>query len=51
MNLRELMMERILFCVTEETLISEFNISTEEIASLSDLDFLELFETICGFEG
>jgi hypothetical protein len=51
MNLREMMTERILFAVGEDTLAEEFNLSPDEIATLSDLDFLELFEQVTGFNG
>jgi hypothetical protein len=51
MNLREMMTERILFAVGEDILATEFNISPDEIAELSDLDFLELFEEVNGFAG
>ena len=51
MNLRQLMTERILYAVTEEELAEEFDISTDEIQNLSDLDFLELFEEVTGFQG
>lgn len=50
-TLREMMTERILFSVDEETLAAEFDISPDEIATLSDLDFLELFEEVTGFNG
>jgi hypothetical protein len=51
MNLREMMTERILFAVGEDILATEFNISPDEIAELSDLDFLELYEEVNGFLG
>jgi hypothetical protein len=51
MNLREMMTERVLFAVDEDTLATEFSISPDEIATLSDLDFLELFEQVTGFNG
>ena len=51
MNLRQLMTERILYAVSEEQLAEEFDISPDEIQNLSDLDFLELFEEVTGFQG
>jgi len=51
MTLREMMTERILFSVDDTTLATEFSISPDEIATLSDLDFLELFEQVTGFQG
>jgi len=51
MTLREMMTERILFAVGEETLTAEFNIGPDEIVELSDLDFLELFEEVTEFQG
>jgi hypothetical protein len=51
MNLREMMTERILFAVDEDALTIEFGISPAEITTLSDLDFLELFEAVTGFQG
>ena len=44
MKLRELMIERILFCMGEEGLWNEFKVKEEELHTLSDLDFLELYE-------
>lgn len=46
MNLRELMIERILFEIDEEELIKEFQITEEGLKDLSDLDLLELYEKI-----
>ena len=51
MNLRQLMTERILYAVSEEQLAEEFDISPDEIQTLGDLDFLELFEEVTGFQG
>ena len=51
MNLREMMTERILFAVDEDVLTKEFDISPDEISTLSDLDFLELYEEVNGFLG
>ena len=51
MTLREMMTERILFSIDEATLATEFSINPDEIVTLSDLDFLELFEQVTGFQG
>lgn len=44
MNLRELITEYILFACDEDTLIREFGITEDEVANLSDLDLLELYD-------
>ena len=44
MNLRELMMERIMFAYTEEDLATIFRTTEEELEELSDLDFLEIYD-------
>lgn len=46
MNLRELIIGRILFAVTDEELESNFNITVNELDELSDLDLFELFEEV-----
>lgn len=46
MSLRELMTEYILFACDDQTLITEFGITEDEIAGLSDLDLLELYDTV-----
>ena len=51
MNLRELIVERILYAVDEETLSEEFSLTVDEVSELSDLDLLELFEDVVGFAG
>jgi hypothetical protein len=51
MTLREMMTERILFAVDEVILATEFDISPDEVSTLSDLDFLELYEEVNGFIG
>ena len=51
MNLREMMTERVLFAVSEDALATEFDISPDEIDTLSDLDFLELYEEVMEFIG
>ena len=47
MILREMMTERILFAVSNDELEIKYDISEDEIANLSDLDFLELYEEVC----
>lgn len=46
MNLRELIIERILYAVADEELESNFNITVNELDELSDLDLFELFEEV-----
>ena len=48
MNLRELMIERILFCMDEEMLESEYALNENDLKNLSDVDFLEMYDIICG---
>ena len=53
MTLRDLMIERILFCMTEEELQERYDITLEEFRACSDVDFLdtyeEIFDDIMGF--
>lgn len=51
MNLREMIIERIHYAVDEYTLREEFSLETKEVAELSDLDLLELYEDVVGFRG
>lgn len=44
MTLRELMIERILYAIDDETLRDVYNLSDEELMELSDIDLFELFE-------
>lgn len=44
LTLREMMVEYILFAFTEEELMDKFQVSEEEIPSLSDVDLLELYD-------
>lgn len=46
MNLRELMTERMLYAVNEEILETVYGISLAELDTLTDLDFLELYEEV-----
>ena len=46
MNLRDLIIERILYATTDEQLESMFDISEDEMTTLSDLDLLELYEEV-----
>ena len=48
MNLHELMTERILFVIDEEDLLEDYGLREEDVATLSDLDLLELFEDVHG---
>ena len=46
--LRMLMIERILYAVDEQTLISEYGVFEDELESMNDLDLFELFEDVMG---
>ena len=46
MTLRELMIERIMFCVDEHTLTQEFQLTESDLPGLSDLDLLELYDVL-----
>ena len=50
MNLRELIIEYILFAYDEQRLLERFQITEGEIASLSDVDLLEIYDTTLLFE-
>ena len=50
MNLRELITEYILFAYDEQRLLERFQITEDEIASLSDVDLLEIYDTTLLFE-
>lgn len=51
MTLRELMIERIMFAVTPGILQEQFDASEEELRSMSDTDFLDLYDELFMFEG
>ena len=44
MNLRELMIEYILFAFDNEGLMERFSITEEELTSVSDIDLLEIYD-------
>lgn len=46
MTLRELMIERILFSVTEQELRRDYQLSEDELTELTDLDLFDLYETV-----
>jgi len=46
--LRMLMIERILYAVDDETLISEYGVFEDELETMNDLDLFELFEDVMG---
>ena len=48
MNLRQLIIERILYAVDESTLIAEYGVFEDELETMNDLDLFELFEDIMG---
>ena len=46
MTLRELMIERILMCMTEEELSESYDITLQDLNTCSDVDFLDTYEEI-----
>lgn len=46
MNLRELVIQRILFSLSDEELEQEFQITEDDVFNMSDLDLFEMYETI-----
>jgi len=44
MTLREMMTELILFAFDEDELLARFQLSQQEVAGLSDIDLLELYD-------
>jgi hypothetical protein len=51
MKLRDLMIERILFVMDEETLVDEFGVNAEDLTVLPVEDFLDLYDSIFSFQG
>ena len=46
MNLRELMIGRIIFAVTDVELMRDYALSEDDLESLSDMDLFELYESV-----
>lgn len=46
MTLREMITERILFCVTEKELNETFMVTVDELTNLSDVDLMELYDDV-----
>ena len=46
MTLREMMIERILFAATEEDLWLMYQVSADDLDSLTDFDLFELYENV-----
>ena len=46
MNLRQLIIERIFFAVTDEELATLYQLKASDIQDLSDLDLFELYESV-----
>lgn len=44
LNIRELMVEYILFAFDEASLQAEFHLSEQDVSNLSDVDLLELYD-------
>lgn len=50
MKLRELITEYILFAYDEEDLLKKFSVTPEELADISDVDLLEIYDQTLLFE-
>ncbi len=50
MSLRELITEYILFAYDEQRLLERFHVTESELASLADVDLLEIYDTTLLFE-
>ena len=46
--MRDLVIGRILFALDEQSLISEFGVSEDELENLSDIDLFEIYEEVMG---
>lgn len=46
MTLREMMVERVLYTITEDELMEEFMVGLDEIKDLSDCDLMDLYEDV-----
>lgn len=46
-SLRDLVIERILFAVSEEELREVYALTEDDILDMSDLDLFELYEEVC----
>ena len=46
MTMREMIIERILWAVTEYTLATRYHVTEEGLAELSDADLLDLYEDV-----
>lgn len=44
MNMRDLMIEYILFANDDETLMREFQVTENDLSELSDIDILEIYD-------
>ena len=51
MKLREMMIERIRFALTEVDLIAEFGVDFQDLDVLPVEDFLDLYDTMFTFQG
>ena len=50
MKLRELITEYIQFAFTEQELLEKFSVLPEELANISDVDLLEIYDQTLLFE-
>lgn len=46
LTLRDLVIERILFAVSEEELREDYSLTEDDVLDMSDLDLFELYEDI-----
>jgi hypothetical protein len=46
LTIRQMVYERILFALSEEELREDYSLTPESLASLSDLDLFELYESL-----
>jgi hypothetical protein len=46
MDLRNMIIERILFAADEDTLNTRFQIGEDEVYNMADIDLLELYEAL-----
>jgi len=44
LSLREMMVEMILFAFDEDALLEQFQITEDEVSTLSDVDLLEMYD-------
>ena len=50
MKIRDLILEYILFAFSDEELLEKFSVLPEELANISDVDLLEIYDQTLLFE-